>query len=90
MPLGKLVDVADENTGNSVIAPEVVIRPILLAPDSANQSAPSGPAAMPAGTGFYERDRGFESGPPEGDGFEPSVPRDEEPTRRGQRPRLSG
>ena len=33
-------------TGNSVTAPAVVIRPIWLAPCSANHSAPSGPVAM--------------------------------------------
>ena len=35
--------------GNSVMASEVVIRPILLPPISVNQSAPSGPAVMPPG-----------------------------------------
>ena len=35
-------------TANSVTTPAVVIRPILSAP-SANQRAPSGPAAIPAG-----------------------------------------
>src|ERR1700674_3011712 len=34
-------------TGNSVIFPANVMRPILLAPYSVNHSAPSGPAAMP-------------------------------------------
>src|SRR5258707_13410636 len=36
-------------TGNSVITPAVVIRPILLPTCSANHSAPSGPVVMPAG-----------------------------------------
>jgi hypothetical protein len=45
MPTGPLKAVG---MGNSVIPPEVVIRPIL--PDcSVNQRAPSGPAAMPLG-----------------------------------------
>src|SRR6266542_2589633 len=35
--------------GNSVMAPAVVIRPILLPPNSANQTAPSGPAVIPEG-----------------------------------------
>src|SRR6188474_1124408 len=35
--------------GNSVMAPAVVIRPILCPFSSVNQSAPSGPAVMPAG-----------------------------------------
>jgi hypothetical protein len=35
------------SAGNSMIAPDVVIRPIRLPSASANQSAPSGPAAMP-------------------------------------------
>ncbi len=35
-------------SGNSVIAPSVVIRPILLAPFSVNHSAPSGPEAIPS------------------------------------------
>jgi len=35
--------------GYSVIAPEVVIRPILWPFSSVNQSAPSGPTVMPAG-----------------------------------------
>jgi len=34
---------------NSVMVPAVVIRPILLAPNSVNQRAPSGPAVMPTG-----------------------------------------
>ena len=33
-----------------MITPAVVIRPILLAAISVNHSAPSGPAAMPAGS----------------------------------------
>ena len=37
-------------TTNSVIAPEVVMRPILLPSYSVNHRAPSGPAAMPLGT----------------------------------------
>jgi len=36
-------------TGNSVTAPDIVIRPILSPSASANHSAPSGPAAMPIG-----------------------------------------
>src|SRR5438128_12619752 len=43
MPTGKPPTVG---TGNSVIAPEVVIRPILLAKGSVNHNAPSEPAAM--------------------------------------------
>ncbi len=39
----------DAGVGYSLIAPAVVIRPILLEPFSVNQSAPSGPAVMPAG-----------------------------------------
>ena len=35
--------------GNSVTTPAVVMRPILLVSLSVNQSAPSGPAAMPKG-----------------------------------------
>ena len=46
MPAGRLSGV---ETGNSVVAPVVVIRPIRLPDASVNQSAPSGPAAMPAG-----------------------------------------
>ena len=34
-------------TGYSVTTPGVVMRPILLALDSVNQSAPSGPAVIP-------------------------------------------
>src|SRR5262245_54268469 len=40
IPLGKLAGVV---TGNSLIAPAVVIRPMLLPSPSVNQSAPSGP-----------------------------------------------
>src|SRR6266567_2576398 len=39
-------------TGNSVIAPAVVIRPILLALNSVNHSAPSGPTAIRRGSLF--------------------------------------
>src|SRR5581483_7845870 len=43
MPLGWLYWV----TGNSVIAPAVVMRPIFPSYPSVNHKAPSGPAAMP-------------------------------------------
>ena len=46
MPSGWLPAVG---TGNSVIVPRVVIRPILLAPNSVNHRFPSGPAAMRSG-----------------------------------------
>jgi hypothetical protein len=36
----------------SVMLPPVVIRPILLAPPSTNQSAPSDPTVMPKGSLF--------------------------------------
>jgi hypothetical protein len=49
MPKGWLLDVG---IGYSVITPAVVICPILLTPGSVNQSAPSGPAAMPMGPLF--------------------------------------
>src|SRR5205807_2229369 len=39
-------------TANSVIAPEVVIRPIRNTSASVNQSAPSGPAVIPCGLLF--------------------------------------
>src|SRR5258707_13050011 len=43
MPVGPLPAFG---TGNSVTAPAVVMRPILLAKESGNQSAPSGPVVM--------------------------------------------
>src|SRR6266446_1323425 len=43
---GKLLAVG---IGNAVIAPSVVIRPILLEAASENHSAPSGPGVMPVG-----------------------------------------
>src|SRR5258708_17074531 len=43
MPVGPLPAFG---SGNSVIAPAVVMRPILLAKVSVNQSAPSGPVVM--------------------------------------------
>ena len=39
-------------SGNSVIAPAVVMRPILLPAFSQNHSAPSGPGMMPIGLAF--------------------------------------
>jgi hypothetical protein len=47
VPAGRLFNAVGR--GNSVIAPPVVMRPILLPSFSANHSAPSGPAAMPIG-----------------------------------------
>jgi hypothetical protein len=54
IPMGELPDVG---TVNSVSAPDVVMRPILLVPYSVNQSAPSAPDVMeiglePAGRGY--------------------------------------
>jgi len=46
MALGFLVGLG---RGYSVIAPDVVIRPILLPPYSVNHNAPSDPGAMPSG-----------------------------------------
>ena len=44
MPKGALLSVG---TGNTVMVPAVVMRPIWLASNSVNHSAPSGPAVMP-------------------------------------------
>jgi len=49
MPSGPAFGVG---TGNSVISPDGVIRPILLAAFSQNHSAPSPPGAMPTGRLF--------------------------------------
>src|SRR5207244_7692374 len=46
IPKGSLAAVG---MGNSVTAPAVVIRPILLPSSSVNQRAPSGPAVIPQG-----------------------------------------
>ena len=46
MPQGRLPLVG---TGNWVITPLVVIRPILFPEDSVNQTLPSGPRVMPKG-----------------------------------------
>src|SRR5271167_3195111 len=45
MPMGPLAGVS----GNSVMAPSVVMRPILSIPVSVNQTLPSGPAVIPLG-----------------------------------------
>src|SRR5262249_31329455 len=49
MPSGPAFAVGN---GNSVISPLIVMRPILLAAFSANQSARSGPTVMPIGVAF--------------------------------------
>src|SRR5271170_7136515 len=45
MPMGPLAG----DSGNSLMTPLVVIRPILSVPVSVNQTLPSGPAVMPLG-----------------------------------------
>ena len=49
MPIGLAVTPAAVGIENSVNAPAVVMRPILLAPSSVNHSAPSGPAVISCG-----------------------------------------
>jgi hypothetical protein len=50
LPEGPLPITSDaDGIGNSVITPDVVMRPILFPDSSVNQILPSGPAAMPKG-----------------------------------------